>query len=231
MRFRPRLVPALFAGLALLILLGLGTWQVYRGEQKAVLLEAIAAATAQPPIDLPPNPQIDGAALRFRPVKVTGTFDHAREFHLFAHTIGGDSGWQVITPLQRPDGSWILVNRGWVPEEMKDASLRPEGQVSGPVTITGLVQVPWQQGWFVPDSDPVRNLYFFGDLATMQATFGQPVAPVFVEADKSPNPGGLPVGGQTKIRIPNDHAQYAITWYGLALGLVVMFYLASRKPE
>ena len=55
------------------------------------------------------------------------------------------------------------------------------------------------------------------------------LVPFFVDADATPNPGGLPVGGVTLIDLPNSHLQYALTWYGLAGTLVVVFGLFAWK--
>jgi surfeit locus 1 family protein len=58
------------------------------------------------------------------------------------------------------------------------------------------------------------------------------VRPYYVEAGPAANPGGLPVGGQTRVSLPNDHLQYAITWYLFAVSLVVIYFIYHyRKPE
>lgn len=230
---RRDLLAFLFAGLGFLILIGLGTWQVQRLMWKTELIETIERHMALPPARLPAD-VMDPEDYRYRRVSVEGVFHHNKEIHLFAHSRAGEPGFQIITPLERPDGSFIFVNRGWVPDALKDPARRPQGQVSGPVTLTGIGRPTWQPAWLhrwiVPDNRPQTNLWFFGDLDAMATHLGiTDYAPLFVEADATPNPGGWPQGGQTRIEIRNDHLQYALTWYALALALAVMFVLARRR--
>lgn len=221
------------AALGFLILLGLGTWQVQRLMWKTELIETIERQMALPPAPLPAE-VADPEDYRYRRVTVEGVFHHDKEIHLFAHSRAGEPGFQIITPLERPDGSYVLVNRGWVPEALKEPAKRPQGQVSGRVTVTGIGRPSWQPAWLhrwiVPDNRPGTNLWFYGDLGAMAAHLGiTEYAPIFIEADATPNPGGWPQGGQTRIEIRNDHLQYALTWYALAVALVVMFVLARRR--
>ena len=78
----------------------------------------------------------------------------------------------------------------------------------------------------MPDNDLAKNIFYWKDLPTMAATAGLPagdkLVPFFIDADKTPNPGGLPVGGVTIIDLPNSHLQYAVTWYGLAAALLAV---------
>ncbi len=119
----------------------------------------------------------------------------------------------------------MLVNRGFVPYDRKDAATRPQGQVEGVATVTGLARNPLTQkpSRIVPDNDPAKNIFYWKDRDQMAATAGLPagaaVVPILIDADASPNPGGLPIGGVTIIDLPNNHLQYAVTWYGLAAAL------------
>ncbi len=230
MKFRPALWPTLFTIPALITLVALGTWQVERLAWKNGILATIEANTKLPAIPLPPNHGIDPQALEYRPVTVTGTFRHDKEVHLLATTKRGNTGYQVIVPLDRADGGTVLVNRGWVPTARRDPASRPESLTAGQVTVTGLLRKSWQQGWFVPDNEPSRNVWFYGDAEAMARHMGVTAPPVFVEADATPNPGGLPMGGQTRLDIPNNHLSYVLTWYGFALVLVVI-YIAYHRRE
>jgi surfeit locus 1 family protein len=132
----------------------------------------------------------------------------------------------------------VLVDRGFVPDELKDPSARPQGQIENVTSVTGIVRVPDKQGLFTPDNEPKANRWFWRDWPAMTralfpaGTIG--IAPFFLEADDTPIPGGWPKGGQTRLDIPNDHLQYAITWFLLAAGLLVIyvFYVlaAYRRP-
>lgn len=216
--------------IALAVLLALGTWQVQRLQWKENLLATIAERVASEPrslADIQTRLTTTGD-IEYRPVEATGRFRHEGERHFFA-THRGRSGYFVYAPLEIEDGRYLLVNRGFVPFERKEAATRPEGQLEGPVTITGLARgrLDAKPSWLVPDNDPQANLFYWKDWSAMTATSGvgarEDYLPFFVDADDAPNPGGLPVGGVTIIDLPNNHLQYAITWYGLALALALVF--------
>jgi surfeit locus 1 family protein len=94
------------------------------------------------------------------------------------------------------------------------------------VHVSGLLRVPPQEkpGWFIPDNRPDRNDWFWIDLPAMAAADGiANAAPFYIDADPTPNPGGWPKGGVTPLALPNDHLQYALTWFSLAAALVVIY--------
>jgi len=211
------------------VLIGLGTWQLERRAWKAELIAARQAGFDAPAVPLPeaiPDP----AALEFHRVWVQGRFDHAHEMHLTCRFYRDKAGYQIVTPLILADGSAVLVNRGFVPLADKDPGSRAAGQVAGTVRVEGVVRLSAAPGAFTPANEPGPNLWFYPDIAQMAAAAGlQRVRPVFIEAGPAPNPGGLPIGGQTVLDLPNDHLQYAITWYSLALALAVIYGLFCRR--
>jgi surfeit locus 1 family protein len=213
-----------------LVLVGLGTWQLERRAWKAELIVSRQAGLQAAPVPLPaaiPDP----AALEYRRVWVAGTFDHAHELHLTSRFYRDKAGYQIITPLIPADGSPpVLVNRGFVPLANKDSSTRAAGQIAGPVRVEGVVRLSGTPGRFTPANEPGPNLWFYPDITQMAAAAGlRQARPVIVEAGPEPVPGGLPIGGQTVVELPNDHLQYAITWYSLALALAVIFGLFCRR--
>ena len=220
-------VMSLLALTVLAILLSLGTWQVHRLGWKQDLLQTIESRVHQAPRPLEvwfkTEPGTD-----YWPVFVEGTFLHAAERHFFA-TYDGQSGYYVYTPLETSPGAFIFINRGFVPFDRKDAATRAEGQISGKVKVTGLARtiLTAKPSWLVPDNEPAKNIFYWKDFAAMRDSAGLPagarMAEVFIDAGKSPNPGGLPVGGVTILDLPNSHLQYAVTWYGLAATLAVIW--------
>jgi surfeit locus 1 family protein len=223
--------PTVFAAGALVVLLGLGTWQVERLHWKEALIADREAAMAAAPAPLPRT--LDEArALDFHRVSASGTFLNDREFFVGAVDDVGHNGYQVVTPLRLDDGAVLLVNRGFVPEGRKDPASRAAGEPQGETTVSGILRLPPQgkPAWFVPDNSPERNYWFYVDVPAMARAGGlDRVLPFYVEADATPNPGGLPRGGQTRISLPNNHLQYAMTWYGLAIVLVVMYAVFVRR--
>ena len=235
MGFRPKLIPTLFTIPALITLLALGTWQVQRLDWKQDLIDKLQARAALTPSALPASP-LDEETHEFLPVQVTGTYDHANEFHLVNRALNGKAGINVVTPLILADGSAVLVNRGWVPFEARDPALRPDGQLPGVQTVTGLLRFvkprSWIQETFVPENEPENNAWFNIDPPAMAATAGQATLPVhyILSSDRSER-GNLPRGKQWSLDIKNDHLEYAITWYSLALALLVIYILFHRKQD
>jgi Uncharacterized conserved protein len=135
-----------------------------------------------------------------------------------------------VTPLMLEDGKTaVLVDRGWVPIDRQAPDSRRAGQGPGQVPVAGIARQPAKPGAFTPDNRPDQNRWYWPDLTAMAAHAGLlQVAPLLLEAGPAANPGGLPVGGQNYINLPNNHLQYAITWYSLAAVLVVI-YLVSRR--
>lgn len=236
MTFRPTFWPTVITVPALFVLLGLGAWQVERLYWKEGVIAERKERTTAEPVALPaagaPLPPAAFVDLDYRRATATGEFLHEHEMYLAARTMAGAVGYQVVTPLRLGDGSFVLVNRGWVPNERKDPASRAEGQVNGVVTVDGAMRAPGTQHWLQPDNEPAKNLWFWSDISAMAQHAGVAPAqlvPVYLEAGAAPNPGGLPIGGQTKVELPNDHLQYAITWFALAIGLAVIYVLYHRR--
>lgn len=223
---------------ALAILLSLGTWQVQRLHWKEGLLATIDQRMHAPPVSLAEAERLfeETGDVDYVPVTVTGAFMHEGERHFLA-TWKGQSGFYIYTPLRLEDGRSLLVNRGFVPYGMKEASSRAEGQAGGAVTVTGLARNPLAEkpSSIVPDNDVAGNIFFWKDRDAMAASAGLPsghgLVPFFLDADATPNPGGWPAGGVTIVDLPNNHLEYAVTWYGLAAALagVLLFSLIGQR--
>lgn len=223
------------AGLVFAVLIGLGTWQMRRLAWKEALVATIDQRIASPaPLAEIETLYASTGDVDYRPVAARGTFLHEGERHFFA-TFDGKSGFYVYTPLRLDDGRFVLVNRGFVPYDRKAPTSRPESWPPGVLSVTGLARNPLgaKPSFMVPDNDPAKNVFYWKDLGVMAATSGVPqgasVLPFFVDADKTPNQGGLPIGGVTMTEQPNNHLQYALTWYGLAAALAVVTGLALRR--
>nr|WP_246717607.1 SURF1 family protein [Microvirga flocculans] len=217
---------------ALAILLGLGTWQLQRKAWKEDLIAQIEARAYGEPGALVPEaewPSWRADRDEFRKVRVTGTFLHPFEAPVYGLAQGERQGapiqgYYLITPLKLATGAIVMVNRGFVPADLRDPARRTDSQPSGEVTVTGLVRAPETRNPFTPNDDPARNQWFARDPRGIAAAHGlERVAPFLIDADASPNPGGWPRVGQTPLTLPNNHLQYALTWFGIALTLVGVF--------
>ena len=210
------------------VLVGLGIWQIERLHWKQGLIAEIEARSKGAPIALKDATAMvrEGRDPSYYRVRVSGRLDHTKERYLF--TVSAErTGWDVITPLTTADGEIVLVDRGFVPDTLKDPSTRPDGEIEGPVSVTGIVRLPATQGLFVPNNEPEANRWFWRDLnAMVQSMFaGQAaeLAPFFLEAEKGEVPGHWPEGGQTRLDLPNNHLQYAITWFVLAAAILILY--------
>ena len=221
--------PSFWAALGFLLLLGLGTWQVQRLHWKEGLIAERQGALHAAPVPLP-STLSDARGLEFHPVKAEGEFLNQDELYLNAQSLRGEQGFHIITPFRLVDGAILLVDRGFVPTDRAAPATRQAGELQGRVIVTGLLRLPEGSGWFTPDNEPQRNSWFWIDLPAMAKAAGlAQVLPFYVDADATPNPGGWPQGGQTITDLPNNHLQYAITWYALALALVVVYIRFARR--
>lgn len=228
--WRSLLAPGLATLVALAILFTLGTWQLERKAWKEALIARIEARAHVEPPGTPPLPAAWNADRdEYRHVRVTGTFLNDRETPVHGLAPGDEPGrallgYYILTPLREADGTIVLVDRGIVPTERKDPATRRQGQSDGPVTVTGVLRPSQTRTLFVPENDPARGDWFTKDVPAIAAARGlKAVAPYLIEADATPNPGGWPRGGALRVELPNNHLQYAFTWYGIALCLVGVF--------
>lgn len=210
---------------AIALLIALGVWQIERRAWKLALIDRVEQRVHAPAVPAPSPPAwpaVSAANDEYRHVSVAGRFLHDRETLVQAVTEEGPGYW-VLTPLQRDDGTQVLVNRGFVPSERRDASTRRDGNPEGPVAITGLLRISEPNGGFLRNNVPQHNRWYSRDVAAIAAARGlHEVAPFFVDADAGSQIAGGPIGGLTVIRFPNNHLIYALTWFALA------FMLAAR---
>lgn len=233
-RFRPEFWPTVFLIPALALTIGLGIWQLERRAWKNDLIDRIEHGMAADPTPLPAA--IDTPAdLDYHHVTVTGRFDIAHSFTLLVRPSGGINGIQVVTPLIRADGGLpVLVNRGWVPLGTDSKPVAYAAPPDGPVTVEGVARRPLPQGWMQPDNSPGTNEWFWIDPAAMAATAGlAQVSPLVLEAAAGPDRTRYPLGGQTRVDLPNNHLEYAITWFSFAIMLIAIYllhHLRRRRP-
>jgi surfeit locus 1 family protein len=230
-RFRALFWPTVFTVPVMLLLLGLGSWQIERLFWKRELIAQRQAAVTAAPVTVPRSLG-EARGMEFHHVTDEGVYLHDKEIFLGATSEAGRNGYQVLTPLQESGGRIVFVNRGFIPAELKDPAKRSAGEIAGTVRVQGLLRfAPAKKpAWFLPDNRPDLNYWFWVDLPAMAAADQlDRVAPFYIDADATPNPGGWPRGGVTRLELPNDHLQYAITWFSLAVALAVIYFLYLRR--
>ena len=215
------------------VFVSLGTWQVHRLVWKRDLIERIdrrvhAAPMAAPA--LPEWPEVTAAHDEYRHVRVRGVFLHDKQTLVWAGTDQG-SGYWVITPLQQDDESIVLVNRGFVPFEWCGRAGQCMPGPGGVISLTGLLRMSEPPG-FLRHNDPVHNSWYTRDLPAIAAARGlREVAPYFIDADATAGAAAQtwPQGGLTVLSFVNNHLIYLLTWYGLALMVLVLALLVARE--
>lgn len=218
----------LAAALAFLVL---GMWQIQRLFWKLDLIERVETRVHAEAVSPPPAAEwadLQPQDMEYRHVTVTGIFDHGLETLVQAVTERGPGFW-VLTPLTMQGGTTVLINRGFVPPDRRDPTSRLEGQIDGEISISGLLRLSEPGGAFLRSNDPAAGAWYSRDVEAI-GTSRQitALAPYFIDADASANPGGLPVGGMTVIQFRNSHLVYAATWFALALMAIVAAIMIPR---
>lgn len=214
------------AGIVFLVLMGLGIWQVQRLAWKTDLIARVDARVAADPVPAPPPAEWAGLTAEdaeYRRVSVGGEYRPDSDVLVQAVTERGAGFW-VMTPLVTDDGWTVLVNRGFVAADRRDDRPLPQG----PQAVTGLLRLSQPDGAFLRANDPDAGRWYSRDTQAIAATLGLPdVAPYFIDADRAGE--GQPIGGLTVIAFRNSHLTYALTWFAMAGGLLVLVAYALRR--
>lgn len=214
----------LFAGF-----MALGIWQVQRLGWKLALIERVETRIHAAPVDAPaPDVTITRDDHEYLRVKASGRFRYDQEVTVKAVTeLGG--GWWVLTPLETSRGFTVLVNRGFVPPEMKDNP--PAGPDAG--EVVGLLRLSEPKGGFLRENDAAGGQWFSRDVAAIGEAnaLTAPLAPYFIDAQpaRPQQPADFPRAGMTVVKFANSHLVYALTWFGLAVGSLVGMVLVLRE--
>lgn len=203
-------------GLAFAGFCSLGIWQVQRLHWKHELIERVDARIHAPPVPAPAKadwPNVSASRDEFRRVAVEGRYLPARDTRVQAVTERGP-GWWLLTPLQGDNGEVMLVNRGFVPNDW-NGDTAPSG---GHVRVVGLVRIGEPRGGFLRRNDPARDRWYSRDVAAIAKARGLgETAPFFIDAERDASGPEWPAGGMTVVHFRDQHLQYALTWFALAL--------------
>jgi len=224
MHFRPLPGLTVAALISLAILLGLGTWQLQRRAEKHELLAQIEQRQSMPPAPVEVILPVGDYAI-FRPATAMGVFLNASESYVIesrANTGPTRPGYRVLTPFRLSGGDIIIVDRGWVPADQKAQDTRKQGQVEGQTEIEGSFRKPASGSSFTPPPDlKARTFYARSTLdIARQDALTLRTALVF-EATSRAEGGPEPL--PTAVKIPDNHLNYALTWYALAVVLIAVY--------
>ncbi len=209
------------AGFATLIALGI--WQMQRLDWKRGVLAEIDSriSAGLQPLPASPNVQTD----KYMPVSVSGTVG-AQELHVLVSVKHVGPGYRIIAPFTDDTGRTILLDRGFVATEDKDRARQ-----AGQMTVTGNLHWPDEIDSYTPEPDIAGNIWFARDVPRMAEALGTEPVLLIARSQTDPNVRPLPVDSAG---VPNDHLQYAITWFSLALiwaAMTAYFLWRTRTPS
>ena len=219
------LAAGIAAGFA--VLASLCAWQVARALERERNVELASARLILAPVPLPTR--ILPEEQELTPVQVVGRFIHAEERHVLTSQPALGPGVRVITPFETAGGRRILVDRGFVPESLRDRHDRPAGTAGDRVAVEGVLSWPRERGFFVPEPDPISGLWFARDVAALAADTG---AEELLVIARHSAPGGFPradapLGSERR----NFHVEYAATWAALAVAWLLIGGMLWRRER
>jgi len=191
------------------ILISLGVWQIKRLAWKEALLAAIDAKIHDAPVPIAGLGAPDPAGARYLPVTATGRTTGPEILVLSGRKDQG-AGYEVISAFETAEGRKLLVDRGFVAEEARSSPRPPVA-----LTITGNLDWPNETDSYTPPPDPTTHIWFARDVPAMAKALGTDPLMVVIRKADGESPSIVPVPVDTA-GIPNDHFEYALTWFSLA---------------
>ncbi len=227
--FKPKLIPTMFTIPALIVLFSLSIWQFQRLTWKEATIQKIRIQIEHPIAQLPQK--IDLATWLYRPIEVEGSFLYDQELYLYggSRQFKGENGYYILTPLRLDDERIIIINRGWVPEKLKDQNKRPETVLHKRTKLIGYIMKSEERPLYVHDNDLKRNLWFYINLNEIQQALNEKIEDFYILAKEIPNQ--LPRGRNLEPNIRNNHLSYALTWLFSAITLLVIYIMYHRREE
>jgi len=236
---------AIFTLVMVALLLGLGVWQLQRRAEKHALIAALDERLAAAPGPLPPSSQwrtLTPHHDEFRRVTFVATYEQRLDAMVYSSgsavrpDISGPGTWAYL-PARLPSGEIVAVNAGFVPNMMQDRGTQDRAVAqlitNKPVTLTGYIRFPVAAGVLTPNEEHAKRLWFTRDHIAMAHALGWgEVAPFYIDLETPVPQTGVPSPGPLSVNLKDDHMQYAITWFGLAIAVVIAFavWARGRRP-
>jgi surfeit locus 1 family protein len=215
----------IFNLLAIIILLSLGTWQLERLRWKTDLIESMKENISLPPVKINSSIISNIKNYNYRRFKLYGYYLYDKNITIYSKVVNGKVGRHLVTPFKTKFG-YILINRGFVPENYKIESnvIKQDKNTS----INGIVKFQQKINYFTPSNSIFKNEWYYINIEEISTYFKLDLNNFYIIEENNPNER-YPLGSQYNINIPNDHLQYAITWFSLALALSIFLHLLWRK--
>jgi surfeit locus 1 family protein len=224
------------------LFIGLGVWQLQRRVWKHALIAALTERLAAAPVPLPPPSQWGALTPdndEFRRVQFSATYQALPDAMVFGSgsavrpDVSGPGTWAFI-PARLASGETVVVNAGFVQNTMQDRGQQDRAikpLVTGePVMLSGYIRFPEEAGVLTPAENPAKRLWFTRDHLAMARVlgWGGTVAPFYIDLEQPVLPSGIPKPGPLDVHLRDEHLQYAITWFGLAIAVIIAFVVWLR---
>ncbi|WP_299427818.1 SURF1 family protein [uncultured Shimia sp.] len=215
-------LPLFFGILGTVVLVSLGTWQLQRLTWKEGVLTEINVRIASDPVALPDS--IDVERDKYLPVAVSGTITED-EIHLLASTRDAGAVYRLVSAFETEGDRRIMIDRGWIKTADKDTA-RPAHAVD----VVGNLHWPDERDSYTPANDVDGNIWFARDVDQMAEVLGTEPVLLIVREDSDKGAIATPLPVDTAA-LPNNHLEYVLTWYGLAIVWVAMtlYYLRRMR--
>jgi cytochrome oxidase assembly protein ShyY1 len=231
---------AIFTLVMVALFVGLGVWQLQRRVEKHALIAALTERLAAAPGPLPSPAQwsaLTPTGDEFRRVSFAATYEPRPDAMVYSSgssvrdDVSGPGTWALV-PARLASGETVVINTGFVQNTMQDRAQQDRAVAplitNAPVLLTGYIRFPEPAGAFTPPENLAKRLWFTrGHLAMARALGwgegGKSVAPFYIDLEQPVPPSGIPIPGPLQMHLKDDHLQYAITWFVLALAVVIAF--------
>jgi len=202
----------------ILVFIALGTWQIIRLGWKNDLILEIENSLKNPPVELTQSNKVN-----YLKIKTSGSVDFEKQIYLYNLNDSGTPGFEVLNPISI-DGENYLLNRGWIPFEKKDT---PEINIIDQTNIIGTIKIQGRKNIFKPDNDLKENYWFSLNREDILKFTGKKFSKYIIYLDGNYQ---LPRPKIITTNISNNHKKYAITWFSLAISILLL-YLYFRKKN
>ncbi len=213
-----KLLFSVFVYFIILTLLSLGFWQIYRLNWKLELIEQIENSLKNDPVELS-----NVEKKNYLRIKTSGDIDFDKQIYLYNLNDAGKPGFEVINPIKIGDENY-LINRGWIPFEKKDLA---EINLVDQNQIVGTLMLQTKPSTFKPENDIEKNYWFTLNREDISKFTGRNFSEyvIYLNGDyKIPKPRVITA------KISNNHKKYAITWFSMAIS-ILLIYLYFRKKN
>ena len=197
----------------------LGTWQLYRLDWKNNLITEITEGLNSESILYSYS-----SVKNYQRFILEGEFDYSNQLYFYSLSTKSEPGFDVFTPYKLKDGNFVLVNRGWIKKELKNKVEINQNQSS---KIIGVAKTEFKINIFKPENEPKNNIWFSINFDEFETQLGVKLnRAIFYLDDKNIN---LPKPREINADLPNNHLKYALTWYSIAISILLYFLYFRKK--